>query len=165
MNTFNGREVFVHDGGKAGYRSIVAFDPANRRGIVILVNARTDGAAWADGTMADQRQSTAATDAGAGPTSASQGGSCHARRVPGPLSFRRRTRTAQSFACAIISSSVRSPMGARLFAAASSREFFDPSDFAELVFENAGDGGVVTRYRRVAPRARASPAGVLRILT
>jgi CubicO group peptidase (beta-lactamase class C family) len=37
-----GREIVYHDGGKQGYRSGVAFDPARRTGIVVLANARTD---------------------------------------------------------------------------------------------------------------------------
>jgi serine-type D-Ala-D-Ala carboxypeptidase/endopeptidase len=39
--TENG-EIFLHDGGKAGYRSAMVFDPEARTGIVILTNARTD---------------------------------------------------------------------------------------------------------------------------
>jgi hypothetical protein len=38
--------------------------------------------------------------------------------------------------------------GGSPFAAASSREFFDPSDFTELVFENAGNSAVVTLYEQ-----------------
>jgi CubicO group peptidase (beta-lactamase class C family) len=37
-----GHEIFYHDGGKQGYRSIVAFDPERRIGVVVLANARTD---------------------------------------------------------------------------------------------------------------------------
>src|SRR5204862_7039929 len=40
LGKFDGREIFVHEGGKPGYRSLIAFDPTNCRGIVILVNAR-----------------------------------------------------------------------------------------------------------------------------
>lgn len=34
--------IAVHAGGKQGYRSAVAFDPATGRGVVVLANARTD---------------------------------------------------------------------------------------------------------------------------
>lgn len=37
-----GHEIFYHDGGKQGYRSIVAFDPKRRLGVVVLANARSD---------------------------------------------------------------------------------------------------------------------------
>lgn len=37
-----GHEIFYHDGGKQGYRSIVAFDPERRIGVVVLANARSD---------------------------------------------------------------------------------------------------------------------------
>jgi serine-type D-Ala-D-Ala carboxypeptidase/endopeptidase len=37
-----GHEIFYHDGGKQGYRSVVAFDPARRLGVVVLANARSD---------------------------------------------------------------------------------------------------------------------------
>lgn len=33
--------LVAHSGGKQGYRSAVAFDPARRRGVVVLANART----------------------------------------------------------------------------------------------------------------------------
>jgi len=33
--------IVTHSGGKQGYRSAVAFDPANGRGVVVLANART----------------------------------------------------------------------------------------------------------------------------
>jgi D-alanyl-D-alanine-carboxypeptidase/D-alanyl-D-alanine-endopeptidase len=42
LGRFDGREIFVHDGGKPGYRALLAFDPSNCRGVVILVSARTD---------------------------------------------------------------------------------------------------------------------------
>ena len=35
-------EIFVHDGGKAGYRAAVAFNLRTRTGVVALANARTD---------------------------------------------------------------------------------------------------------------------------
>jgi CubicO group peptidase (beta-lactamase class C family) len=35
-------EIFAHEGGKAGYRSAVAFNLRTRTGIVVLANARTD---------------------------------------------------------------------------------------------------------------------------
>lgn len=37
-----GHEIFYHDGGKQGYRTIVAFDPKRRLGVVVLANARSD---------------------------------------------------------------------------------------------------------------------------
>jgi CubicO group peptidase (beta-lactamase class C family) len=38
----DGREVYMHDGGKQGYRSAIAFDTQSGTGIVVLANARTD---------------------------------------------------------------------------------------------------------------------------
>ena len=35
-------EIFMIDGGKEGYRSVVAFNPKARTGVVLLANARTD---------------------------------------------------------------------------------------------------------------------------
>jgi CubicO group peptidase (beta-lactamase class C family) len=35
-------EIFMHDGGKEGYRAVVAFNPTTRAGVVLLANARTD---------------------------------------------------------------------------------------------------------------------------
>lgn len=37
-----GHEIFYHDGGKQGYRSVIAFDPQRRLGVVVLSNARSD---------------------------------------------------------------------------------------------------------------------------
>lgn len=37
-----GHEIVYHDGGKQGYRSVVAFDAKRRLGVVVLTNARTD---------------------------------------------------------------------------------------------------------------------------
>lgn len=37
-----GHGIFYHDGGKQGYRSVVAFDPKRRLGVVVLSNARSD---------------------------------------------------------------------------------------------------------------------------
>jgi serine-type D-Ala-D-Ala carboxypeptidase/endopeptidase len=37
-----GHEIFYHDGGKQGFRSIVAFDPVRRIGVVVLSNSRWD---------------------------------------------------------------------------------------------------------------------------
>jgi CubicO group peptidase (beta-lactamase class C family) len=36
------REIYSHDGGKAGFRSAVAFDLESRTGVVVLMNSRTD---------------------------------------------------------------------------------------------------------------------------
>ena len=36
------REIYVHEGGKEGYRCTAAFDVASRTGAVVLTNARTD---------------------------------------------------------------------------------------------------------------------------
>ncbi len=36
------REIYLHEGGKTGYRSAAAFDPHTRTGVVVLQNARTD---------------------------------------------------------------------------------------------------------------------------
>jgi D-alanyl-D-alanine-carboxypeptidase/D-alanyl-D-alanine-endopeptidase len=37
-----GHEIFYHDGGKQGYRSVIAFDPERRLGVVVLSNSRWD---------------------------------------------------------------------------------------------------------------------------
>jgi serine-type D-Ala-D-Ala carboxypeptidase/endopeptidase len=37
-----GHELVYHDGGKQGYRTVVAFDPERRIGVVVLANARSD---------------------------------------------------------------------------------------------------------------------------
>lgn len=40
----SGGVTFFHDGGKEGYRSFIAFNPANRTGVVVLANMRSDDA-------------------------------------------------------------------------------------------------------------------------
>ena len=42
-----GELVYGHTGGKEGYRSAIIFNPRTRRGVVILVNARTGDSPWA----------------------------------------------------------------------------------------------------------------------
>lgn len=38
----DGREIYSHDGGKAGFRSAAVFDLQSRTGVVVLMNSRTD---------------------------------------------------------------------------------------------------------------------------
>lgn len=40
--TVDGHEIYSHDGGKAGFRAALAFDPSSRTGVVVLMNARTE---------------------------------------------------------------------------------------------------------------------------
>jgi CubicO group peptidase (beta-lactamase class C family) len=42
VDNVEGREIYTHEGGKAGYRTAVSFDLRTRTGVVVLQNARTD---------------------------------------------------------------------------------------------------------------------------
>ena len=147
MNTVDGREVFGHDGGKAGYRSMVVFDPTNRRGIVILVNARTDERL---GPMAQWLINGKALP----PPTPAPAPRARVKVDRATLAaYQGRYRFDDGRELAIVR--VRDHLivgtqsdGGSPFAAASSREFFDPSDFTELVFENPGNGAVVTLYEQ-----------------
>lgn len=153
LRTFDGREMFVHDGGKAGYRSMVAFDPTNRRGVVILVNARTDErlgpmALWllngkalppptpmpAPRARVDVDRATLA--AYQGRYRLEDGRELEIARVRGHLIVGTQSS------------------GASPFAAASSTEFFDPSDTTELVFENSADGATAVLYEEGRGRGK-----------
>lgn len=42
-----GHDIFYHDGGKQGYRTVIAFDPKRRLGVVVLANSRSDESLYA----------------------------------------------------------------------------------------------------------------------
>ncbi len=43
LNSTDGKEIAVHNGGTGGFRSFVGFDPETRIGVVVLANASTPG--------------------------------------------------------------------------------------------------------------------------
>jgi CubicO group peptidase (beta-lactamase class C family) len=136
---FDGSEIFVHDGGKSGYRSLLAFDPARRRGVVLLVNARTDeklgpialwlmnGKALPPARPRLAPRSRVSVD---GRTLASYEGRYRLEDGRELGIVRQRDRL-------LVGTETE---GAGPFVAASDREFYDPSDVAELEFAQAGNG-------------------------
>jgi CubicO group peptidase (beta-lactamase class C family) len=135
----DGREIFVHDGGKSGYRSLLAFDPARRRGVVLLVNVRTDEklgpiALW----LMNGKPLPPAL-----PRLAPRSRVTVDRRVLASYEGRYKFEDGRELAIArrrgrlIVGTQAD---GAGPFVAASDREFYDPSDVAELEFAQAGNG-------------------------
>lgn len=153
---FDGCEIFVHDGGKSGYRSLLAFDPARRRGVVLLVNARTDERL---GTLALWLINGKALPP------------VLPRLAPRPrvtidrrtlASYEGRYRFDDGRELTIVRRRDRLLVGTETdgggpFVAASDREFYDPSGLAELEFAQADDGETVRFFER--GRAQGAVAG------
>jgi CubicO group peptidase (beta-lactamase class C family) len=136
---FDGHEIFVHDGGKSGYRSLLAFDPARRRGVVLLVNARTDERL---GPLALWLLNGKSLPPARPPLAKRSRVSVDRRTL---ASYEGRYRFEDGRALAIVRQGDRLLIGteadgAAPFVAASDREFYDPSDLAELEFAQAGNG-------------------------
>jgi CubicO group peptidase (beta-lactamase class C family) len=134
-----GREIFVHDGGKPGYRSLIAFDPANRRGIVMLVNARTDERLGVIAQYLLTGKPLPAPRAAAAPRPRV---TVERRAVAG---YEGRYRLEDGSVLDIVASHGhlivdRPGEGPSPFVAETSRIFYDPSGEAELVFEPATVG-------------------------
>jgi serine-type D-Ala-D-Ala carboxypeptidase/endopeptidase len=142
---FDGREIFAHDGGKPGYRSMLAFDPARRCGVVLLVNARTDEklgviALW---LINGKPLPPAPRPLASRPRVAVDRATLAA--------YEGRYRFDDGRELAIVRQRYRLVVGTQSdgpapFVAASSREFFDPSGTAELEFAQVGQADSLTFY-------------------
>jgi len=144
---FDGREMFVHDGGKAGYRSIIAFDPARRRGVVVLVNARTDERLGAIALWLLNGKALPP----AAPALAPRPRVTVDRRTLAGYTGRYRFENGRELSVVrkghrlLIGTETE---GASLFEAENDRSFYDPSDVEELEFAKAGSGDAVTLYEK-----------------